>query len=214
MINAKIKISSRVGNLSGRLINYCFRPENTTDECSSGAICKHFANTFLPHLCLLMVTKMQCHTFLYARLQQRWNLSNTSKTTDPQLINILKEEEINQQSSPCASQWFSFSLLRLRSLLVIQTSAASVRTSSSSASAEERSTRRTHRRRGATHRDLEGREGELTGSAGRCVSPQSEVSQVLPPRERERSHILFDAQRAVAKLAHIAKCIKLNKGRD
>lgn len=41
--------------------------------------------------------------------------------------------------------------------------------------------------RGAEHKTNPpngGGGGELTGSAGRCVSPQSEVSQVLPPRER------------------------------
>lgn len=82
MIHAKIKINSRVGNLSGRLINYCFRQENTTDECSSGAIFKHFANTFLPYLCLMLVTKMQYHAFF----TRDFNGDETSQTPrEPQI---------------------------------------------------------------------------------------------------------------------------------
>lgn len=46
------------------------------------------------------------------------------------------------------------------------------------------------------------------------VRLSTEWSEPSAPTSRERSHILLDAQRASAKLAHIAKCIKLNKGRD
>lgn len=77
---------------------------------------------------------------------------------------LKEEEEITEQDLPCASQWFSSSFLLLRSLLIIKTSAASVRTSSSGA--EHKTSPPRVGGGAATHRDLQRREGELTGSAG------------------------------------------------